>query len=220
MTEKVYTDYFYNESAYNTHDGGYIPLEVPDIPQQPLRIPELLKPDQETDTDMYYTLTAQEGETQLLPGAKTKTWGFSAPLLGKAIVMKNGKTIHMHLQNHLPEMTTFHWHGLNIPGPIEDGGCHAPVYPDGHRDIQFKIHQPAATVWLHAHPCPETAYQVWRGLAALSSSRMMSKPNCPSHATMVWMTFHSFCKTVTSMKIISGIIVRIMILMASKDQHP
>lgn len=166
MTEKVYTDYFYNESAFNTHDGGYIPLEVPDIPQQPLRIPALLQPDKETDTDMYYTLTAQEGETQLLPGAKTKTWGFSAPLLGKTIVLKNGKTIHMHLQNHLPEMTTFHWHGLNIPGPIEDGGCHAPVYPDGHRDIKFKIHQPAATVWLHAHPCPETAYQVWRGLAA------------------------------------------------------
>ncbi len=24
---KVYTDYFFDEPAYNTHDGGFIPLE-------------------------------------------------------------------------------------------------------------------------------------------------------------------------------------------------
>ncbi len=65
-------------------------------------------------------------------------------------------------------MTTFHWHGLEIPGPIEDGGCHAPVYPGEARDVTFKIIQPAATAWLHAHPCPETAYQVWQGLATMA----------------------------------------------------
>ena len=166
MTNQVIDHYFYDEPAYDYHDAGYVPLETPTTPEQPLNSPEILKPDKETDTDMYYTITAQTGVVQLLPGAKTKTWGYNAPLLGKTVLFKNGKTIHMHLVNHLPEVTTYHWHGLEIPGPIEDGGCHAPVYPGESRDITFKINQPAAMVWLHAHPCPSTAEQVWHGLAA------------------------------------------------------
>lgn len=166
MAHQIIDQYFYDEPAYDYHDGGYVPLEEPATPQQPLNIPEILQPDQETATDMYYTITAQTGAVQLLPGTKTKTWGYNAPLLGKTVIFKKGKTIHMHLVNHLPEVTTFHWHGLAIPGPIEDGGCHAPVYPGESRDITFKINQPAAMVWLHAHPCPSTAEQVWHGLAA------------------------------------------------------
>ena len=163
--EKVINNYFYDEAAYDYHDGGYVPLEEPQTEQQPLNIPDLLKPDKETSTDMYYTIVAQTGEVQLLPGKKTKTWGYNGPLLGKTVVFKRGKTIHVHLVNHLPEVTTFHWHGLAIPGPIEDGGCHAPVYPGESRDVTFKINQPAAFVWLHAHPCPSTGEQVWHGLA-------------------------------------------------------
>ncbi|GAB7168798.1 hypothetical protein TUA1478L_07940 [Lactiplantibacillus plantarum] len=74
MAKKVYTDYFFDEPAYNTHDGGYIPLVTPKVEPQPLAIPPLLKPDRQTDTDDYYTVTAQESETQFLPGKKTKTW--------------------------------------------------------------------------------------------------------------------------------------------------
>lgn len=162
---KVYTDYFFDEPAYNTHDGGFIPLEEPKAPQQPLKIPELLKPDKETDTDMYYTVIAQTGEVQLLPGKKTKTWGYNTDLLGKTILFKKDKMIHITLKNELPELTTFHWHGLNVSGPITDGGCHAPVYPGESTQIEFKCDQPAATLWLHAHPCPATAEHVWKGLA-------------------------------------------------------
>lgn len=165
----VYHDYFPNESAFDYHDRAYQKLVVPDIPQQKLKVPPLLKPDKETATDTWYTVTAQTGSVQLLPGEKTKTWGYNGPLLGGNVpVFEDGKTIHVHLVNHLPEFTTFHWHGMEIPGPIADGGCHAPVYPGEEKDIQFKVQQPAAMVWLHAHPCPETAAQVYHGLAGLA----------------------------------------------------
>jgi len=166
MTKKTYTDYFFDEPAYNTHDGGYVPLVEPDTPENKLVVPELLKPDKDTATDTYYTVEALAGETQLLPGAKTKTWGYNTSLLGKAILFEKGKMIHIDLKNSLPELTTFHWHGLNVPGPYVDGGCHAPVYPGETKHIDFKVIQPAATLWLHAHPCPSTAEQVWHGLAA------------------------------------------------------
>lgn len=168
MDKQVIDHYFFDEPAYDYHDGGYVPLEVADVPEKPLNIPAILKPDKETATDMYYTITAQTGEVQLMPGQKTKTWGYNGPLLGQTVVFKKGKHIHVHLENHLPEVTTFHWHGLAIPGPVPDGGCHAPVYPGKSRDVEFTINQPAATVWLHAHPCPATAEQVWHGLAGLA----------------------------------------------------
>ncbi|CAI2610818.1 multicopper oxidase family protein [Apilactobacillus kunkeei] len=163
-TEKVYTDYFFYEPAFNTHDGGYIPLEEPNVEQQKLKVPELLTPDKETDTDMYYTVTSQAGEAQIMPGKATKTWGYNQALLGKTILFKRGKNIHVTVKNELPELTTYHWHGLNVPGDI-DGGCHTPVYPGESKVLNFKCDQPAATLWLHAHPCPSTAEQVWHGLA-------------------------------------------------------
>ncbi|PWF99879.1 multicopper oxidase family protein [Levilactobacillus bambusae] len=167
MTQKVYDSYFFNEAAFNTHDEAYIPLEPANVAPQPLNIPPLLQPDKSTDTDTYYTVEAQEGETQFLPGAKTKTWGYNAPYLGQTIVFENGKNVHIDLKNSVPELTTFHWHGLNVSGPIIDGGCHAPVYPGETSHIDFKVDQPAATLWLHAHPCPATAEQVWKGLAGM-----------------------------------------------------
>ena len=47
-TEKLVDHYYYDEAAYDYHDGGYIPLVEPAVSQQPLRIPELLTPDKET----------------------------------------------------------------------------------------------------------------------------------------------------------------------------
>lgn len=171
MTESkkpIYNDYFFNESAYDYHDGGYIPLEKYDSPTVPLNIPAILKPDKETDTDVWLTVDAQPGETQIVPGPKTKTWGYNQSLLGKTIVFQSGKTYHVTLKNTLPELTTFHWHGLDVPGPFIDGGCHAPVYRGEAKEIIFKVDQPASTTWLHAHPCPLTGWDVWHGLAAMA----------------------------------------------------
>src|SRR5699024_7584725 len=115
------------------------PLERMKVPEQRLNVPPLLEPDRETETDIYYTLVAQAGETQLLPGLPTKTWGYNTSLLGKTPVFKKGKHIHITLKNELPELTTFHWHGLNVSGPIVDGGCHAPVYPGETKQIDFTL---------------------------------------------------------------------------------
>ena len=183
MTETVTTDYFFDEKAFDKQDGAYIPLRVADAPEKPLNVPPLLKPDKETKDDVYYTVTAQAGETQILPGAKTKTWGYNNSILGKTIVYPAGKHIHVTLQNHLPELTTFHWHGLLVTGPYVDGGCHAPVYPGEAKQIDFTLNQPAATTWLHAHPCPSTAEQVWHGLATmvLVTDKHSSELNIPNN---------------------------------------
>ncbi|KAF0412275.1 multicopper oxidase domain-containing protein [Pediococcus acidilactici] len=160
------TKYLYDENAYDYHDGGYRPLKKAPGEEHPLNVPAFLKPDRIEGNEIYYTLTAQAGETKILPGKPTHTWGYNGSILGPAIQFETGKTYHVTLKNELDEVTTFHWHGLNIVGPYEDGGPHAPVYPHGERKITFTVDQPAANIWLHPHPCPETARQVWNGLAA------------------------------------------------------
>lgn len=160
------TKYLYDENAYDYHDGGYVQLEQAPGAEHQLNVPPILAPDRVEGNDIFYTVTAQAGETSILPGAKTRTWGYNGSILGPLIKFEMGKTYHVTLKNELDEVTTFHWHGLNIVGPYDDGGPHAPVYPNGERKITFTVDQPAANIWLHPHPCPQTARQVWNGLAA------------------------------------------------------
>ena len=166
MTDKIYTNYFIEDEDFDKNHFHYKKLSIPQgVEAQPLAVPPVLVPDNETDTDVWFTLESIESESQILPGAKTKTWGYNAPLLGKTMVLKRGQRVHVTLKNSLPELTTYHWHGMEVPGPITDGGCHAPVYPGEEKQIEFTVNQPAALTWLHAHPCPSTAAQVWMGLA-------------------------------------------------------
>ena len=57
------------------------------------------------------------------------------------MVVEKGKRVHVTLKNSLPELTTYHWHGIEVPGPITDGGCHAPVYPGEEKQIEFTVHE-------------------------------------------------------------------------------
>lgn len=165
MTE-ILNKYLFDEKAYDYHDAAYKALVVPKTKVHSLRIPKILEADKIQGDTIYYTIRAQTGQTQILDGKPTATWGYNASILGPLIKFVSGKHYHLTLINNLPEVTTWHWHGLDIPGPIEDGGPHAPVRPGEKKEIEFDINQQTMTAWLHPHPCPHTAEQVWHGLAA------------------------------------------------------
>ena len=75
MTEKIYTDYFIKDEAFTKNHFYYPKLHIPHgIKAQPLAVPQILAPDKETDTDVWFTLKSITGESQILPGVKTKTW--------------------------------------------------------------------------------------------------------------------------------------------------
>lgn len=155
MSEKIYRDYFEDKEDFDKNHFDYKNLKIPEgVEAQPLTVPPVLKPDKETATDVWFTLESIVGESQILPGEKTKTWGYNAPLLGKTMVVEKGKRVHVTLKNSLPELTTYHWHGIEVPGPITDGGCHAPVDPGEEKQIEFTVNQPAALtccMLIHVH---------------------------------------------------------------------
>src|SRR5690625_798301 len=131
---------------------------------QELVIPPLLEKQEDSEFD--YEVVAQEGTTQFFDGSPTNTYGYNGNLLGPTLQLKEGETVKVKVRNELNEPTTFHWHGLEVPG-TEDGGPNDVIQPGESKIVTLKADQPAATLWYHPHPHKSTAEQVFKGLAGM-----------------------------------------------------
>jgi len=144
-----------------------------------LKMPPVLESDNKNK--VVYTVRAQKGETEIFDGIKTKTYGYNASFLGPVLRFSKGDTVKIRLINELDEVTTFHWHGLEVPGKV-DGGPHNVLKPEEEKVIEFKVTQEASTLWFHPHPKGNTAEQVYNGLAGLiyiedDNSKSLGLPN-------------------------------------------
>ncbi|WP_051936971.1 multicopper oxidase CueO [Erwinia sp. 9145] len=129
--------------------------------QPAMPIPTLMTPDPRG----IMNLTAQQGTTTWR-GQSVSTWGYNGSLLGPALLLDRGKPVTLTIHNTLPEATTVHWHGLEVPGEA-DGGPQALIAPGDSRSVSFTPDQPGATCWFHPHPHMRSGYQVAQGLAGL-----------------------------------------------------
>lgn len=127
-----------------------------------LPIPPLLAPDANGKID----LKLQTGSMSWTPQAPTTTWGINGGCLGPALMLQRGREVNIHIANTLPESTTLHWHGLEVPGEA-DGGPQATIVPGGRRAVRFTLDQPATTAWFHAHPHATTGRHTAMGLGGL-----------------------------------------------------
>lgn len=116
--------------------------------------------------DFDYEVVARQGTTQFFDGFLTETYGYNGNLLGATMRLKEGETVKVKVRNELKEATTFHWHGLEVPG-TEDGGPHEEIQPGESKIVTLKADQSAATLWYHPHPHELTAKQVFKGLAGM-----------------------------------------------------
>ncbi len=124
-----------------------------------LALPPLVEPE-----NGVVNITAQQGTTEIFEGVQTNTFGYNGSFLGPVIRMTEGETVTFRTKNELTEPTTFHWHGVDIPGEA-DGGPHQLLEPGGTEDVKFTVSQGASTLWFHPHPEGATAEQVYKGLA-------------------------------------------------------
>ncbi|HRH38174.1 MAG TPA: multicopper oxidase domain-containing protein [Flavobacteriales bacterium] len=129
------------------------------LAQNPLAIPPIL------DMDTFH-LVVDEHVHQFYPGLNTNTYGASADYLGPTLLMHKGDTTCIRVQNELAEVTSMHWHGMQLPG-IMDGGPPREVMPGEEWLAKFKVKNPAGTYWYHPHPHGLTAEQVNFGVAGM-----------------------------------------------------
>ncbi|WP_022886155.1 multicopper oxidase family protein [Glaciibacter superstes] len=131
----------------------------------PIRIPPLLE-SEIIDGERVFRLTAQAGETELVPGAVFATMGFNGTHLGPTIRAARGERVRIHVTNDLTMPTTAHWHGMILPAS-QDGTAHQSIKPEATWTAAWQIDQPATTLWYHPHPHGQTELQVSRGMAGL-----------------------------------------------------
>lgn len=120
-----------------------LPLETPDLDKLPWTMKEGVKE---------FHLRCQVVQRELLPGMVMDLWGFNGSTPGPTIEVDQGDTVRIVVHNELPEPTSMHWHGLEIPIAM-DGVPYIvqdPIPPGGTYVYEFKLHQ-IGTFFYHAH---------------------------------------------------------------------
>ena len=124
-------------------DGNPLMVQSPDIPNLAFEIDNGVK---------VFRLRAEVVERELIPGKKMKVWGYNGSCPGPTIQATQGERVRIIVENRLPEATTMHWHGFEIP-VLMDGMPYIsqkPILPGGNFTYEFTLHQ-EGTYFYHSH---------------------------------------------------------------------
>ncbi len=123
--------------------GSNVPVQVPDIPR--------LRWTMEGNVKVFH-LVPEVVKWQLIPGKEIIGWGYNGSVPGPTIEVNEGDRVRIHVTNRLPEGTSMHWHGLEVP-PAMDGVpfLNQPMIEPGQTfTYEFSIHQ-NGTFFYHSH---------------------------------------------------------------------
>jgi len=97
-------------------------------------------------------LEARELTWELAPGRRVKAMAYNRHIPGPEIRLKEGERARIVLRNALAEPTTVHWHGVDVPNPMDGvpGITQKRVEPGGTFVYEFEA-RPAGTRWYHTH---------------------------------------------------------------------
>ncbi|MBO0862281.1 MAG: copper oxidase [Chloracidobacterium sp.] len=128
---------------------GIPPVITPDLPKLEYKIDNGVK---------VFNLTAEVIECELMPrthmgpARKMNAWGYNGSVPGPMIEVNEGDRVRVVFTNKLPEPTTVHWHGLEIP--IEMDGTpyisQPMIEPGGMFIYEFTVNQ-NGTFFYHSH---------------------------------------------------------------------
>ena len=145
-------------------DRAARPVGTTATPTDTLAAPPVLQNRSTVPGVVEVTLTAAPARLSLMPGAPTDVFAYNGRIPGPTLELHEGDRVIIHFRNELPEPTTVHWHGLNLPADA-DGSPFYPVAPGGQFDYVFTIGPgTAGTYWYHPHPDGRAGYQVAKGL--------------------------------------------------------
>jgi|CXWL01.1.fsa_nt_gi FtsP/CotA-like multicopper oxidase with cupredoxin domain len=131
--------------------------------------------------DVHIQLIASNSTAQILSGAATNTYRYTARLLsgprqtlrpifgsflGPTIHLWKGQRVRVDFYNQLAEDAVVHFHGLEVPHSA-DGHPLNTVAPGGTFRHEFEVVNNAGTYWYHTHTDMRTGFQVNKGLAGL-----------------------------------------------------
>ena len=217
---------------------GIVPVHTPDLKKLPYTMDKGVK---------VFQLSADVVKTEFLPASHmgpardVYAWGYNGSVPGPMIEVVEGDRVRIVFKNNLPEVTTVHWHGLEVP--IEMDGVpyisQPQVQPGGTFTYEFTLNQ-NGTYFYHSHGAmqemlgmigmfvihPKKPHEprvdkdfgiILQGWAIL--------PNNPIPNTLSmefnWLTFNGKAGPATTPMIVKqGERVRIRIVNLGMDHHP
>ena len=110
-----------------------------------------------------FELTASKIQWEVLPGQMTEAWAYNGQVPGPQIRVTEGDRVRIVLDNQLPESTSIHFHGLEVPND-QDGVpfiTQPPVKPGQRYTYEFTVPN-SGTHMYHSHH--DSTRQVGLGL--------------------------------------------------------
>jgi len=207
-------------------------MESPDIGDLPITM--------DGDTKVFH-LIAEPVKRKIVPWKTLDLWGYNGSSPGPTIQVQQGDRVRIEVENRLPESTTMHWHGLEVP--IEQDGVpyisQKPIAPGETYAYEFTVHQ-EGTFFYHAH----SAMQEMIGLIGmfiahpradhtprvdhdygivLQEWAVLPNSSVPNTAGMEfnWLTFNGVAAPLTTPLIARlGSRVRLRFVNLGMDHHP
>lgn len=90
-----------------------------------------------------FDLIVEPVTREFLPGFPMELWGYNGSMPGPTIQAFQGDRVRINVHNRLPEMTTVHWHGLELPNRYDGipGVTQPPIKPGETFVYEFDLHQ-------------------------------------------------------------------------------
>lgn len=210
----------------------FMPVEIPDATKLPYKLVDGVKE---------FNLIAEVVNTELVPGRPMTAWGYNGSVPGPAIEVQEGDRIRIIFDNHLPEPTAPHWHGIELPIGMDGvpGVTQDPVVPGGRFIYEFTLNQ-NGTYFYHSHmPMQEMMGMI--GLLIIHPKRphqpkvdrdfamilqewsLLANNNVPNTLAMEfnWLTMNGKAgPAITPMLVKPGERVRIRLVNLGMDHHP
>ncbi len=112
-----------------------------------------------------FELTAKAVQWTILDGVAVTAFTYNGTVPGPMIRVTEGDQVRVIVKNELPDPTTIHWHGVEVPNAMDGipGVTQDPIQPGETFTYEF-IAKPAGTFMYHSHY--EGDVQVSAGLYA------------------------------------------------------
>jgi len=124
-------------------EAGFLPVVTPDLPDLPFEMDNGVK---------VFRLLAEPVKQEIIPGMTANLWGYNGSAPGPTIQVHQDDRVRLIVDNHLPEATSMHWHGFEIPVDMDGapGLSQDPIPPGGRFVYEFTLHQ-EGTYFYHSH---------------------------------------------------------------------
>jgi manganese oxidase len=212
--------------------GSFLHVVTPDVADLPFEWDNGVK---------VFHLVAEPVRQEIVPGKVVNLWGYNGSAPGPTIQAQQGDRVRIIVDNHLPEPTSMHWHGVELPFDMDGGPglSQDPIRPGGRFTYEFTLTQ-EGTYFYHSHMAmqemmgmigafvihPKDAYEpaVDKDFAIILQEYAFL-PNNPTPNSMNmefnWLTLNGKSGPATTPLIVRlGDRVRLRLINLGMDHHP